>query len=164
MTTQAADAFLMGSGGRSAKFEQHKDEVDGTIVSTEMRQQTDFKSGKPKTWDDGNPMMHLVVTLKIEGPGVDDEDDLLRKLYVKSQMQVAVKNAVLEVGENTLANGGRLFVRYVGDDEPSKPGMNGAKRYFAKYVAPDRSMAVPDGDPISGEPPVDYVDPDDLPF
>ena len=162
MTTQAADpnAFLMGSGGRSAKFEQHKDEVDGTIVSTEMRQQTDFKSGKPKFWDDGNAMMQLVVTLKIEGPGVDDEDDLLRKLYVKSQMQAAVKDAVLEVGEDGLANGGRLFVRYVSDKDPTGPGLSGAKQYIAKYQAPTTPVAVdqPDGD----EPPP--FDDSDLPF
>lgn len=164
MTTQtdAANQFLMGSGGRSAKFEQHKDEVDGFIVSTELRQQTKYGTNEPMTWDDGNPRMQMVVTLKITGDAADEDDDLLRKVYVRGQMQEAVKNAVVKVGETTLDVGGRLFVRYISDAEPSRPGLNGAKQFFAKYEPPDRSVAVPDDGP-SG-PPADYVDPDDLPF
>ena len=157
-TQDAANAFLMGAGGRSAEFKEHGDDVDGIVISAEPRQQTDFATKEPKVWKDGNPMMQLVVTLKISGPAVDEEDDLIRKLYVKSQMTQAVKNAVLEAGQNGIANGGRLFVRYVGDAESSGPGMSGAKQYIAKYAPP--TVPVPDGEPVDDrEPP-----PDDLPF
>ena len=67
--------------------------------------------------------------------------------------------------ETGLDVGGRLFVRYVSDAAPLKPGFNGAKQFIAKYAPPDRSVAVPEGDPsLSDGPPDDYLDPDDLPF
>ncbi len=135
-TQDAANAFLMGSGGRSAEFKQHGDEVDGIVVSAEPRQQTDYTTNAPKEWEDGNPMMQLVVTLQTSGEPIDDEDDLLRKVYVKAQMTVAVRDAVKKAGENGLANGGRLAVRYVGDAEPKREGMSGAKQYVAKYAPP----------------------------
>ena len=163
--TQDANTFLMGAGGRSAKFEQHKDEIDGTVVSIELRQQTKYGTGELMTWEDGNPRMQMVVVLKITGDAVDEDDDLLRKVYIKNQMQQAVKNAVIKAGETNMEVGGRLFVRYVSDAEPSRPGMSGAKQFIAKYAPPDRSVAVPEGDPsLSGGPPDDYIDPDDLPF
>ena len=163
--TQDANTFLMGAGGRSAKFEQHKDEIDGIVVSSELRQQTKYGTSELKFWDDGNPMMQMVVTLQITGDAMDEDDDLLRKVYVRGQMQEAVKAAVVKAGETGLDVGGRLFVRYVSDAEPLKPGFNGAKQFIAKYAPPDRSVAVPEGDPaLSDGPPDDYIDPDDLPF
>ena len=161
MTTDP-NAFLMGSGGRSAKFEQHQDEVDGLVVSSELRQQTKYGSNEPMTWDDGNPRMQMVVTLRVTGDALDDDDDLLRKVYVRGQMQLAVKDAVVKAGEAGLDIGGRLFVRYVSDAEPAKPGLNGAKQFFAKYAPPDRSVAVPDDQESYAE--VPPIDDDDLPF
>lgn len=162
MTQDDPNSFLMGSGGRSAAFKQHNDEVDGVVVSVEMRQQTKFGTNEPMTWDDGNPRMQMVVTLQVTGDAVDDDDDLLRKVYVRGAMQGAVKNAVVKAGETGLEVGGRLFVRYVSDGEPASAGMSGAKQYFAKYAPPDRSVAIPEGG--ADGPPADYQDPDDLPF
>ncbi len=157
-TTNEANAFLMGSGGRSAKFTQHEDEVDGSIISLETRQQTDFDSNALLFWDDGKPRMQLVVTISVAVEPEDQDDDLIRKLYVRGQMTQAVRKAVLDVGERGLAVNGRLFVRYVADGEPKRAGMSGAKQYIAKYQPP--VVAVPDEPDVYDDAPL----PDDLPF
>lgn len=140
MSHEEADQFLMGGGGRSAQFKKHGDQVDGYITSAEVRQQTDYDTGAPMTWDDGRPRNQLVVTLETQ-LREDDDDDGLRRLYVRGQMTRAVADAVRKTGEPGLRLGGRLFVRYVSDDEPKRKGMQGAKQYIAKYQAP--SVPVP---------------------
>jgi hypothetical protein len=78
MSTQTdPNAFLMGGGGRSAKFATIGDKIDGEITATEVTQQTDFTDGTPKTWPDGNPMMQLVITLQTD----EREDDRLQLAY-----------------------------------------------------------------------------------
>ena len=64
MTT--VEAFLNSSGSPSAKFPTIGVTVKGTILDTEVMQQTDFQTGQPKTCDNGEPMMQLVVTLETE--------------------------------------------------------------------------------------------------
>lgn len=152
MTTEA-NAFLMGGGGgRSATFENVDDRVWGVIMAADVRQQTKFQTNEPMVWNDGRPRMQLVVTLLTELRD-DDEDDGLRKLYVRGQMQQAVQKAVIKAGAPGIAEGGRLLVQFVGVDEPKQKGMNGAKRYFAKYEPPVVSVAAGDDD-----------EPDALPF
>ncbi len=158
--TNEANAFLMGSGGRSAVFKQHGDDVDGFIVSSETRQQTDFDSNQPLFWDDGKARMQLVVTLQVNVEPEDEDDDLIRRLYIRGQMTQAVRKAVLDAGEKGLATDGRLFVRYVSDDEPKRRGMSGAKQYVARYSPP--VATVPDDPEQYDE--VPPIADDDLPF
>ena len=145
MTTHAtdADSFLMGAGGRSAQFKSHGDQVFGTVMSAEMRQQVDLDTNQLAFWDDGNPKMQLVVTLLTE-QHEDDDDDGLRKVYIKGQMQKAVADAVRKAGVKGIREGGRLVVRYVGDAEPIKKGFSGAKQFIAKYEAPTQEVMVPE--------------------
>ena len=164
MTTDA-NQWLMATGVRSAKFEAENDQIDGTIMDFEMRQQTNYTTGAPLTWDDGKPRMQMVVTLLTEIHD-DDDDDGLRKLYIKGQMQRVVQDAVRKTGVRGLAEGGRLFVRFTKTLPPAKQGMSGAKQYIAKYMAPQ--YAVPDGDgppdeselPFHHDPRFDGVDDD----
>lgn len=135
MTTDA-DAFLMGTGGKSAKFEKPGDQVWGIVIHAQVRQQTDFKTKAKKFWDDGNAMMELVVSLASEDRDESDpDDDGVRKLYVRGQMQRAVADAVRKAGAPGIREGGKLFVRYTGDGE-SKGSLSPPKQYVAKYEAP----------------------------
>ncbi len=161
MTTDDANAFLMGAGGKSAVFKSHGDQCWGTVVSSALRQQTDFESGDLKAWPDGNPMMQLQVTLQTEEQD-DEDDDGLRNLYIRGQMQKAVSGAVLKSGERGIANGGLLMVRYVSDDEPRRQGMSGAKQYIAKYEAPS-VMPLADGEG-EGLPQDEEPEPEETPF
>lgn len=151
MTTDV-DTFLMGGAGRSAQFKKHGDLVEGVIMHAEVRQQTSFDDGSLLYWDDGKPRNQLVVTLQTEDHE-DDDDDGIRKVYVKGQMTKAVQKAVLESGQRGLGNGGKLTVQYVSDAESKKKGMPGAKQYVAMYEPPQQSL---DG--------IDDDDPSDLPF
>lgn len=153
MVSQEANDFLTGGGGRSAKFEKRGDTISGWVTAAVMRQQTDFKTKKPLVWDDGNPRMQLVVTLFTE-LREDDDDDGMRNVYVRGQMQKAVGDAVKKTGQRGIAVDGRLVVRYVGDAEPQGVGLSGAKQYQARYEAPQ--TPVPSDDEGSTV--------DDLPF
>lgn len=138
-----ANNFLMGSGARSFKFEHLNDRVWGTVMSSELRQQTDFDTGQLLFWDDGKPRMQVVVTLLTELQE-DDEDDQLRAIYVKGEMQKAVRAALVKAGARGLEDGGKLLVQYTGDGEPKRRGMSGAKLYYAKYEPPVQMTELPD--------------------
>lgn len=159
MTNQYLDPneLIMGSGARSAKFANHKDEVWGTIMSAVTKQQTDL-NGTPKTYPDGNPMMQVVITLLTE-QREDDDDDSLRAVYAKGQMLKAIGDAVRKAGEKGIRDGGKLFVRYVSDAEPKQRGHNGAKQYIAKYDPPSALTENPTLEEVEG-----MISDDDLPF
>jgi hypothetical protein len=142
--------FLMGGGGgRSAKFPNVGDKIDGEVISAEVTQQTDFKTGAPKTWDDGSPMRQLVVTLQTT-EHEDDDDDGVRRLFAKgSPMKPttslgAIRAAVHAVGATNLEPGGRLQVAYTGDGVASGAGLNPPKEYKAKYGRPTGGVDVND--------------------
>jgi hypothetical protein len=139
------NAFLMGGGAKSAKFDNEGDKVVGTILDMQVKQQTDIKTGSPRTWDNGDPMMQLVVTLQTDARD-DEDDDGQRTLYVKGQMQRAVQDAVRKAGARGLAEGGRLGVKFVSTAEPKQRGFNGAKQYAAQYEAPVVQVSADYGD------------------
>lgn len=145
MTNQVVpdpNSLIIGSGGRSASFKEHGDQVYGTIVSSRTRQQTDL-DGKLKFYEDGNAVWEVVITLATE-LHEDDEDDGVRNVYAKGQMLQALRNAVLKAGAKGIADGGKLIVRFVSTAEPARKGINGAKQYYVKYQVPEQVTEIPD--------------------
>lgn len=146
MTQQTAEQFLLGSGGKSAKFETVGTTVTGQIAaSPQVRQQTHMETGVPLTWDNGDPKMQLVVQLQTS-ERVDDDDDGIRNLYVKGSkdpasksMHAAVASAVSAAGAKGLEVGATLTVQYIGDGTSKTRGFNPPKQYAAKYAPPDAS-------------------------
>jgi hypothetical protein len=135
-----ANDLLMGGGIKSAAFpdQQYGHTVAGTIVRPpQVRQQTDFDTGKPKFFDNGDPMMQIVVQVQtdLRDPG-DSSDDGVRAFYLRGQMQAAVREAVRAVGAKGLEVGGFLAVRYVKDEPNSRGRGKDKKVYAAKYTAP----------------------------
>ena len=131
-TDDAATKFVMGGGATAASFKKAGDSVNGIIADMVEKTQTDFDTGEPLAWPDGNPRNHLVVTLLTEEKD-DEDDDGLRRLYVKGNLQRAIREAVIKSGSRTIADGGVLTVTYTGDDAPTRKGMNGAKLFTASY-------------------------------
>jgi hypothetical protein len=124
--------WLLSGGAPSVKFPQIGAHVVGTVVSAEITQQRDLE-GNPKTYDDGNPMEQLVVTLQTDERDASiDNDDGKRRLFVKGQMKAAVADAVRKSG-SSLQPGGKLAVKYIGDKAPEKRGFSPAKQYQAAY-------------------------------
>ena len=142
-TTYDPNAFLMGGGARSARFETVGDTVIGLVTSMEMRQQTDFKTNELLFWQDGNPRMQLVVTLETMARE-DADDDGLRNVYIKGQMQKAVADAIKRAGERGIGQGGKLGIKFVATATPTDPRLSGAKQYTASYAPP--VVTVPNGD------------------
>lgn len=146
MSTTTAEQFLLGGGGKSAKFENIGDSVTGTIAAPpEVKQQTKMGTGDPLTWDNGDPKMQLVVQLQT-ALREDTDDDGIRNVYVKGSkkpesqsLHAAVAGAVAAAGAKGLSVGGTLTVTYIGDGVPSAVGFNPPKRYQAIYKAPDAS-------------------------
>lgn len=128
--------FLLAGGVPAAKFAQIGDTVRGTVVSSVVTQQTDLKSGEPKLFKNGDQMMQVVITLQTDERDASIEnDDGLRKLYVKSQMTAAVGKALRDAGAK-LAVGGTLAVQFQSEIPSTTPGFNATKQYVAQYRPP----------------------------
>lgn len=143
------NSFIMGGGGaKSAALKNEGDTIRGTIVSTEVRQQTEFGTNAPKTWDDGSPMMQVVVTLQTDEHD-DDDDDGLRRIYLKGGLkspttQRAVADAIRKAGAKGLEIGGTLALKLTGFGEAPRKGFNPPGQYAAKYEPPAKVVAVDD--------------------
>lgn len=143
MTMTDPNAFLMGGGAASAKFPVIGTTVTGTIIrEPEVMQQSDFTTGELKFWNDGRPMQQLQVVLSTsERDPADPNDDGERALYVKANMQKAVRDAIRAAGAPGIAVGGVLSVTYIGDGEITKRGMSAPKLFNAAYTPPTTAAA-----------------------
>lgn len=129
----AADGFLSGSG-KSAKFATIGTTHVGKITAEpEVKQQTEFGTGMPLTWNDGSPRMQLVIPIR--ELDVESGEDADVSLYCKGNMKQAVTDALRRVGVKGLRVGGHISVTYTGNDVP-KTGKQAAKKYQAEYKPP----------------------------
>ncbi|AJK27386.1 hypothetical protein PBI_KRATIO_57 [Mycobacterium phage Kratio] len=136
--TNASKQFLAGGGAPTAKFpNQAYGTVNGGRIIAEpvVEQQRDYDTGKPLTYEDGNPKLQMVVTIQtdLRDPSIAD-DDGKRRLFVRSGMRAAVQKAVQAAGVDYLAVGGELHVTYTHDD-------GRAKQYVAVYTPPNESQS-----------------------
>ena len=79
--------------------------VTGVIAEATVRQVNDFTTGKPKFWDDGNPVNQVVVSIDTDLR--DDADDTgERTLYIKTwgSQWKALKEAVRVLGAHQLSD------------------------------------------------------------
>lgn len=128
--------FLMGSGAPALSFPEIGTVHEGIVRSYEKKQQTDIDR-KPKFYDNGDPMMQLVITLETEERDpADDDDDGMRRLFVKGSMLVAVRDAVKAAKHKGDIAGGKLAVKYVKDGKPTRPGYSAPKEFAAKFEPP----------------------------
>lgn len=113
--------------------------VKGVLAADPVAQQDrDFETGEPKTWKDGRPIDVVIISLATDerDPSIPD-DDGIRRLFAADGKNIwkAIRTAV-QKSKGTFGTGGTLAVRYTGDDAPSKPGLNGAKKFVAQYEPP----------------------------
>jgi hypothetical protein len=150
MSNEVED-FLTGGGVRSAKFENIGDMVKGVICEEPvMRDQTDIKTGEVKRFPDGNPMKQVVLTI-ITDPLLheDDDDDGLRRIYVKSKMTEAMRSALKKAGVRGPAEGGKIAVKFVSEIPPQKRGHSPTKVYQVWYEDPPKRLDM--GDPLADD-------------
>ncbi|MFI6910135.1 hypothetical protein ACIBKY_53405 [Nonomuraea sp. NPDC050394] len=140
-----AQDFLMGGGITSAKFPDgaYGTTVGGPITQPpRVEQQKDLDTGELKFWNDGKPMMQMIVTVQtdLRDPAVAD-DDGQRAFYIKANSLKAVRDAVRRSGAKSLEVGGMLALTYTGDGEKKKAGKNPPKLYSATYSPPSAAQA-----------------------
>lgn len=138
MSYDEANSLLSG-GAPVAKFPEIGTVVRGTVIDATTSQQTDIEQ-RPRYFDNGDPMMQVVVTLQTDerDPNIS-EDDGSRRLFIKGQMLNAVRTALRNAGAK-LEAGGRLAVQYTGDGTP-KPGRTAPKLFTAQYQPPKPGTA-----------------------
>jgi hypothetical protein len=134
-------ALLSGGGAPAAKFPTIGTSISGTILSAEVSDQRDIKTGDVKTFDDGNPMKQIIVTLQTQARD-DEDDDGKRRLFIKAAMLGAVREAIIDAGAVTLEVGGQLTVTHTDIGTASKKGFSPPKLYTASYSNPDPVASV----------------------
>lgn len=128
---------LLSTGVPSAAFPQIGTVVEGTILKLEKTQQRDMTTGQPKVWEDGNPMWQFVFTLRTELR--DDQivnDDGIRKVYAKAQMEKAIRDAIRQSGHKGDIVGGTLAVKFTREEQAKTRGFNPQKVYAARFTPP----------------------------
>jgi hypothetical protein len=146
-----ANDLLMGGGVKSAKFDTIGTTVGGRIVRPpQKRQQTDFDNGKPKFYEDGEPMMQIVVHVQTDQRDpTDAADDGVRAIYLRGQLMPTVRDAVKLAGGRGLEVGGELHVTFTSTEKNSRGRGQDKKVYGARYVLPGVQAA---NDALMGEP------------
>jgi hypothetical protein len=130
------DDFL-GGGGPALKFPTVGTTHTLTVTDEpEVTQQTDFDSGEPLTWPDGKPRMQMIIHGEVpEGEREDADDDGVRRLFVKSGLVKALRQAMRDAKVKAPAPGGVLTVSYVKDGPKPARGYP-PKVYEASYTPP----------------------------
>lgn len=136
----AVNDLLNGGGGPPAcKFEKIGDVHKGKITGLATSQVSDFVTGELKFYNDGNPIMQIVITIAPDDGGEEG------RIFVKPAMKTAIREAVQAAGAtNGLEEGGRIAVKYSADEPPEKAGLSPKKLFTAQYEAP--VAAIPSGD------------------
>lgn len=136
MPSDDVTALLTGGGAPAAKFPEIGTTVSGTILASKVEDQRDIKTGEVKTFQNGDPMKQIVVTLQTHEK-VDEDDDGKRRLFIKAGMFSAVRQAIQDAEAPTLEEGGQLTVTHTGLGQPSAKGFSPPKLFTAIYERPD---------------------------
>ena len=153
---QHDDGLMDGGGAATFKFEKIGDQIEGQIVYVEKKQQSDFQTGKPKTYDNGDPMFQWIFTIQTQ---LHDHvtDDGQRRIFGKNKLLSAIREAVRVSGHKGSTVGGTLKVQYSGDEPPKTRGFSPAKLFRAKYTPPARDESDSDASGWSDDPPSDIA-------
>lgn len=139
MSTNADDVLLGTTGAPVVKFpvDSPGTLVKGTVISKEVRQARDL-DGTPKTFDDGQPKLDVVITIQTElrDSSIDD-DDGTRRIIAGYEMQKAIGTAMRNANVKTLDRGGMLAVKHTHNEAATKNGRSPTKKFAAEYKAPE---------------------------
>jgi hypothetical protein len=126
---------LLSPSIRTAKFDTVGRVYKGTVLAARARQVTDMQTGQPQFWPNGDPRKEVLIDLQTDERDSED-DDGVRRVYVKGGMVAAVREALAAAKVKSLEVGGKLSIKYTGDGEATQRGFNPPKLYAAKYEPP----------------------------
>ncbi|NMM93464.1 hypothetical protein [Bifidobacterium oedipodis] len=143
-TAQPLPSLAQVMAGGTPSFFQRDDpigaSVTGTVESIEAQQQRDMDTQEPKYFDNGQPMMqvviHIATTLRDATiPG----DDGVRAVYVKGKNLSTLRQASRMVGRDFPHVGDGFTATYTANGEAKKRGWNPPKLYSYEIV-PNQSQ------------------------
>lgn len=138
MTMMSELDQILAGGGKTAKFETIGTTYSGTVLSAELRQATNFDTGKPEFWDDGKPKMQVVVSIQTNERN-DAEDDGARSVYIKAWGdQKRALQAAAKAAGGSPAPGDTFTVRYIADGE--KPARGFAPKVYEYKIVKGNSV------------------------
>ena len=97
-------------------------------------QQTNFDTRKPEYWDDGRPKMQLILELQTD-LREDEDDDGIRRLYVKGQMLSAFRDEMKRLKIDKFGVGSRITVTLTGMKPPAS-GRGFPSKVYAVQIEP----------------------------
>lgn len=142
-------------GGSKSWKPEMGDEIEGEIVSAKRVQQTDFTTGEPLSWSNGDPRMQTVIELQTSLRDSDD-DDGKRSVWLKGGNNFEAAQGKGYSGERALAEaaklakvtnieeGARLHIRCSGLAKPTTRGFQSAKLFVMRLTPGVQSIAVND--------------------
>lgn len=120
------------------------------ILSYTREEQKDMETGEPKTWQNGDPMMQVVIKLQVPGiveKGKYDrntdtwnkveDDEGIRYLFCAGGLFTAARNGLKEAKLRVPPVGGTLDVKFVSVGKPAKAGWNAPKQYDITFHEAD---------------------------
>lgn len=137
--SQALPTLAQVMAGGTPSFFQREDpigtSVTGTVESIEAQQQRDMDTQEPKYFDNGQPMMqvviHIATTMRDATiPG----DDGVRAVYVKGKNLATLRQASRMVGRDFPHVGDGFTATYTANGEAKKRGWNPPKLYSYEIV------------------------------
>jgi hypothetical protein len=137
--SQQPPTLAQVTAGGTPSFFQREDPIDtsvtGTVESIEAQQQRDMDTQKPKYFDNGQPMMqvviHIATTLRDATiPG----DDGVRAVYVKGKNLATLRQASRMVSLDFPHVGDGFTATYTANGEAKKRGWNPPKLYSYEIV------------------------------
>lgn len=121
MSNDTLDALLAG-GGKTAKFEKIGDSYTGVVTSAETRQATNFDTGKPEFWDDGNPKKQAVINIQTM-ERIDEDDDGVRAIYINAWGEkIKALREASRLAKGAPAVGDTFTATYIGDGPKPQKG------------------------------------------
>jgi hypothetical protein len=130
---------LTRSGGPSAKWDAIGDVRRIVIDDVEKRQVTDFVTGEPQTWPNGDPKWQFVFSGT--DPDTGDETRFFCKGFQLGAVKEALRSAGVSAGDTL--TGGTLAIKWTGEEPSKTKGMSPAKTWSAQYK-PAAANAVTD--------------------
>lgn len=118
---------LLSAGSPTVKFAQEGDTRKIKIADIQKQQETDFDTGELLTWPSGQPKFQYVITGTVDG----EDARLFVKGYMVDALREALRKANVKPGD--VLSGGTLTIKWDSTDEPRRKGMQGARKYVAKF-------------------------------
>ena len=131
---------FFGGAIPAVKFSTIGDRIRAKVTAKEVRQQTDFDTGRLITWPDGRPKLQAVLTVVLAPDQRDDaEDDGCRMLYIRGFMQQDFVAAVKAAKLTDVPIGATVDVELTTIDPPKQPNQNGAQHYAVQVWGPGQT-------------------------